>query len=299
VSFARPALLAGLALIPVLLALYVRSERRPANFAPARLMPSIVPSRAGWRRHAAIVGYGGALAVLLVALAKPQTTVAVARPDSRVVVVTDRSGSMRATDVKPTRLAAAKRAAGTFLDALPASARVGAVVFNTKAEVLQSPTRDHAAVREALKPVRAKGHTAIGDALKAALGTLKGKGPAAIVLLSDGDSVAGSDPLQVAQTAKQRKIPVFTVALGTPSGTIHGKPAASDPQTLARIAQITGGRSFTAQDADQLDAIYGRVGTEVSTVHRKQEITNLFAGAALALMAMSALVSLRLRGRLV
>src|SRR5262249_23045353 len=111
-SFASPVYLIGLALIPVLVVLYVRGERRPHAFAPAHLLPPGVRRRAGWRRHAAIVGYGVAVAGLLVALAKPQTTIAVPTEQARVMIVTDRSGSMLATDVKPTRLAAAKKAAG-------------------------------------------------------------------------------------------------------------------------------------------------------------------------------------------
>jgi Ca-activated chloride channel homolog len=299
VSFARPALLAGLVLLPVLVALYVRWERRTRPFAPAALMPSVVRARSGWRRHVAVVGYGAALTALLVSLAQPQATVAVPRPESRVVVVTDRSGSMRATDIGPTRLAAAKSAAGTFLRAVPSSVRVGAVVFNTKAEVLQSPTRDHDAVREALEPVRAVGRTAIGDALHTGLDTVRGRAPAAILLLSDGDSVRGRDPLDVAEEAKRRGVPVFTVALGTPNGTINGKPALADPETLREIARTSGGRAYTAENADQLNAVYERLGSTVATEKRKEEVTYLFAGGALVLMTLSALTSIRLRGRLV
>jgi Ca-activated chloride channel family protein len=298
VSFASPTFLVGLALIPIALYLYVRSERRPQTFAPANVLPSAAPRRAGWRRHAAILGYGVALAALLVALAKPHATVAVPTEQARVMIVTDRSGSMLAEDVAPNRLAAAKKAAGTFLDAVPDAVRVGAVAFNQKAEVLQSPTRDHDAVREALQGVKAAGTTATGDAIKAALGNLTGDAPAAIVLLSDGKSVRGSDPLEAAQAAKDRKIPIYTVALGTAGGTIDGgKPVPPDPETLAQIAQTTGGRAFTAADVTQLDQVYERLGSQVATEKRKLEVTNLFAGGALALMLISALSSIRLFGR--
>jgi Ca-activated chloride channel homolog len=299
VSFAAPAFLAGLALVPVLLFLYVRSERRPHAFAPPALMPSVVRHRAGWRRHAAIAGYGAALTALLVALAKPQATVAVPTEQARVMIVTDRSGSMLAQDIAPNRLAAAKKAAGTFLDAVPDQVRVGAIAFNQKAEVLQSPTRDHDAVREALQAVKAAGTTATGDAITTALRGITGKAPAAIVLLSDGKSVRGRDPVAAAQDAKARKIPIYTVALGTANGTINGGQAVPpDPQTLARIAQLTGGRSFTAKDVTSLDQVYERLGSQVATEKRKLEVTNLFAGGALALMVLSALSSIRFLGRL-
>ncbi len=299
-SFQSPAFLVGLALIPLLVTLYVRTERRPQTFAPAKLLPSVAPNRAGWRRHAAVAGYGAALVALLVALAKPQATVARPTEQARVVVVTDRSGSMLAKDVAPNRLAAAKKAAGTFLDAVPDEVRVGAVAFNQRAEVLQSPTRDHDAVREALQSVRAAGTTATGDAIKAALQSIKGNAPAAIVLLSDGKSVRGSDPVQAAQDAKRRKIPIYTVALGTANGTIDGgRPVPPDPQTLARIAQVTGGRAFAAGDVDALDQVYERLGSQVATEQRKVEVTSAFAGGALLLMALSALSSIRWVGRLV
>jgi Ca-activated chloride channel family protein len=298
-SFASPLYLLGLALIPVALAIYVRSERRPQAFAPKNLLPSVAPRRAGWRRHAAIVGYGVAVAALLVSLAKPQATIAVPTEQARVMIVTDRSGSMLADDVSPNRLAAAKKAGATFLDAVPDKVKVGAVAFNQTAEVLQSPTRDHDAVREALQSVKAAGSTATGDAITAALKSVQGKAPAAIVLLSDGKSVRGSDPLEAAQTAKQRKIPIYTVALGTASGTIDdGVPVPPDPETLGQIAKLTGGKAFTAGDLRSLDQVYKRLGSQVATEKRKLEVTNLFAGGALALMALSALSSIGMSGRL-
>jgi Ca-activated chloride channel family protein len=261
-------------------------------------MPSVAPRRAGWRRHAAIVGYGVAVAALLVSLAKPQATIAVPTEQARVMIVTDRSGSMLADDVSPNRLAAAKNAAAAFLDAIPDKVKVGAVAFNQNAEVLQSPTRDHDAVREALQSVKAAGSTATGDAITAALKSLKGKAPAAIVLLSDGKSVRGSDPLDAALAAKQRKIPIYTVALGTANGTINGgQRVPPDPETLAAIARTTGGRAFTARDVDALDQVYKRLGSQVATEKKKLEVTSLFAGGALALMALSALSSIRMFGR--
>ena len=297
-SFASPAFLVGLALIPVLVVLYARAERRPQSFAPAKLLPSVVPARPGWRRHASIAGYAVALAVLLIALAKPQATVAVPTEQARVMIVTDHSGSMQATDVAPNRLAAAKKAAGTFLDALPGQVRVGAIAFNQKADVLQSPTRDHDAVREAIAGIRPAGTTATGDAIKTALATITGKAPAAIVLLSDGKSVRGSDPLAAARAAKARKIPIYTVALGTANGTINGgQPVPPDPKTLADIARITGGSAFTAKDLKALDQVYKRLGSQVATKKQKREVTSLFAGGALALMLLSALSSIRMFGR--
>src|SRR3954451_6924879 len=118
-SFASPLYLVGLALIPLALVLYVRSERRPQAFAPANLLPSVAPRRAGWRRHVAIAGYGVAVAAVLLSLAKPQATIAVPTEQARVMIVTDRSGSMLADDVSPNRLPGAQKGAPPLLHASP------------------------------------------------------------------------------------------------------------------------------------------------------------------------------------
>src|SRR3954468_5728939 len=146
-SFASPFLLAGLALVPLLVALYVRSERGRPAFAAPPLMDAGAPRRPRWRRHVPVAVLGLAVAGLIVALARPQVTVAVPVEQATVVIATDRWGSMLAKDVAPSRLVAARRAAGTFLDKVPADVRVGAIAFNHKPTVLQTPTRDHEAVR--------------------------------------------------------------------------------------------------------------------------------------------------------
>ena len=319
-SFANPFLLAGLALVPLLFVLYVRAERRRARrsaaFAAPHLMDAVAPRRPRWRRHVPVAVLGLAVAGLIVALARPQVTVAVPVEQATVVITTDRSGSMLAKDVAPSRLVAARRAAGTFLDKVPDDVRVGAVAFNHKPTVLQTPTRDHAAVREALAGVKAAGSTATGDALAAALRTIresrnpraKKQPPAAIVLLSDGKSVRGRDALAVAEEARKAKIPVYTVALGTATGTIESKrpdgttastPVPPDPATLKQVAERTGGKAFAIDDAAQLAQVYERLGSELATEKQEKEMTNLFAGGALLLMFGGVAGSIRWFGRLV
>ena len=315
-SFASPLLLAGLALVPLLVALYVRSERRRPAFAAPQLMDAVAPRRPRWRRHVPVAVLGLAVAGLIVALARPQVTVAVPVEQATVVIATDRSGSMLAKDVAPRRIVAARRAAGTFLDKVPGDVRVGAIAFNHKPTVLQTPTRDHEAVREALAGVKAAGSTATGDALAAALRTIREsrapqaskQPPAAIVLLSDGKSVRGRDALAVAEEARKAKIPVYTVALGTATGTIESRradgttavtPVPPDTETLKQIAERTGGKAFAIDDAKQLSEVYERLGSELATEKRKKEMTSLFAGGALFLMFGGVAGSLRWFGRLV
>ncbi len=319
-SFGAPLALLGLVAIPLLLALYVRSERagrraRAAYVAPA-LLPALTPRRPGWRRHAPLAGYALALAALVVAIARPETTRAVAVEQATVVVATDRSGSMLAKDVSPDRLTAARNAAEAFVDAVPDDVRVGAIAFNHEPTVLQSPTRDHEAVAAALRTVKAAGSTATGDALASALRLIATsktpgqdeKAPAAIVLLSDGKSVRGEDALTVAARAAAAKIPVYTVALGTATGTIAGKTESGaattravppDPATLRQIAERTGGKAFEIQDAKELEQVYEQLGSQLATEERPQEVTGLVAGGALLALLGAIAASLSWFGRIV
>ncbi|HVL97214.1 MAG TPA: VWA domain-containing protein [Solirubrobacteraceae bacterium] len=316
-SFETPLVLVALVALPVAAWAYVRAERgRRAAFAPPALMASVLPQRPGWRRHAPVALYALAAAVLIVAVARPQVMATVAVEQATVVVVTDRSGSMLARDVAPNRLVAARRAASAFLDALPEKVRVGAVAFNHTAQVIQSPTSDREAVREALSNVDAAGSTATGDAIQSALALIRGSRrpgaakppPAAIVLLSDGKSVRGSDPVVAAQAAREARVPIYTVALGTPGGTIESRrrdgsvrtvPVPPDPQTLREVAERSGGRTFAVADSEKLAQIYEDLGSQVATEKRPRELTGTVAGGALLLMALAALASLRWFGRVI
>ena len=296
-SFQSPLLLLALALIPLGLAAYLVAERRrrraAAAFAAPGVMPSVAPRRPGWRRHAPPALYAVAMTALIVALARPQASVAVPVEQATIVLATDHSGSMQATDVAPSRLVAARAAGEAFLDQVPDDVRVGAVAFDHRARAVAAPTTDRAAVRDALrKALRPSGGTATGDALTSALG-LAARGdagkrpPAAVVLLSDGASTHGRPPLPVADRARALGVPVYTVALGTAQGTIEvtgadgatrRQPVPPDTATLAQIAERSGGEAFTAADGDALSAVYERLGSEVATREEPREITAGFAG---------------------
>jgi Ca-activated chloride channel family protein len=300
VSFQSPWLLAGLALIPLLCVAYVLTERRrrraAAAFASPRVAVSAVPRSPGWRRHLPLGLAGLATAALIAALARPQVSVAVPAEQATIVLAMDHSGSMMATDVAPSRLAAATEAGEAFLDEVPERVRVGGVVFNHRAQAVSSPTTDRAEVRSALEAAMTpSGGTATGDALATSLAMIKAqKAPGAIVLLSDGKATHGQDPLPIADQAKQAGVPVYTVALGTASGTLpNGDAVPPDVDTLRQIAERSGGEAFTADQADALSAVYEQLGSEVATKTEQREVTSAFAGGAAILLLLGGGLSLR------
>jgi Ca-activated chloride channel family protein len=318
-TFEQPILLLALLALPLVVVLYARWERRGARgreaFAAPALMPAVAPRRAGWRRHAPPALYALALAALVIALARPQATVAVPNEEATVILATDYSGSMEATDVKPSRLAAAQRAADRFLERVPKAVRVGAVAFNHRARLVQSPTTDREALRQALGNLRPSGGTATGDALDLALRAARRPAkrgqkppPAAIVLLSDGKSVRGEDPLTIARRAARAKVPVYTVALGTDAGTItvpipgdsgrtRTERVPPDRDSLRRIAEVAKGRYYAAAGQEELDAVYERLGSQITKHDERREVTAAAAGGALLLVLAAASLSLRWFGR--
>jgi Ca-activated chloride channel family protein len=256
-----------------------------------------------------------AIALLVIAVAKPQRTVAVPVEHASIMLATDVSGSMTATDVKPTRLAAAKQAARRFVEQVPKRVNVGVMAFNDIASVLQSPTSDRDAVKAAINGMGSSGGTATGNAIATATTVLqrqpgvKGKRPpAAIVLLSDGASTRGRDPVAAAQTARKLHIPVYTVALGTQNGTITvprrgggtvTQRVPPDPVALRQIARAAGGQTFTAQTASGLSEVYKKLGSQLGHRNEKRQITNVFAGAAAVLLLAGLGMSLGWFGRLI
>jgi Ca-activated chloride channel family protein len=250
----------------------------------------------------------GLLAVALIglALARPHIPYQQSVGQASVMLVTDHSGSMAATDVSPTRLAAAEAAADRFISGLPSSVKLGAVAFGSSPDAVQSPVTDHSAARQVIDGQTADGATDTGDALALALqllhGNVKNHPPSAIVLLSDGAANTGTDAVTVARQAHSQGIPIDTVALGTPNGELPGPdpftpPTAvpPDPQLMAQIASASGGRTFTAQSSDELSSIYTGLAKELGSVPRQRDITWWFALAAAAALLVLAAVAVQNR----
>jgi Ca-activated chloride channel homolog len=320
-EFAAPLLLLGLALVPLALAAYVLAQRRRRRYAVRYTNVDVLASvaaRAGWTRHLPALLALLALAALLVAIARPERTVAAQRREANIVLVTDTSGSMLAKDVKPDRLTAAKNAGHALADKLPRDFRLGLISFGTRVSQLVEPTTDKARVKVGVDQLKFSGKTAMGDGLALGLDAartpvtdpdtgLPQRLPAAIVLLSDGANSAGRDPITVAERAKRLKIPVYTVALGTQSGylehtakdgTVTREPVPPDIQTLQEIARETGGRFYQAADAQRLTDIYRGLGTRFSTKREKQEVTAAFAGGGFVLLLAGMAAAMARGGRL-
>jgi len=331
VSFASPWFLLALLIVPATLALALWLERRRARYAVAftnlELLASVAGTRRSWRRWAPLALFLLALAAASTALARPKATVSVPANRATVVLLVDVSGSMRAADVKPTRLGAAQKAMASFADSVPTRVKVGLVSFSTGPNLLVIPTIDRTLLHEGIDLLSPEAGTAIGDGLGLAVQTVKasvgdaprskdGKIPGAIVLLSDGAQTRGDlTPLQGADLARTAGIRVFTVALGTNNGTLDpgafgfgfggggagGQgfsrrfPVRPDPVTLAAIARETDGKTYRAQSASKVREIYKQLGASIAHKAAKREVSSWFAGGA-ALLLLLSLGTARLTG---
>jgi Ca-activated chloride channel family protein len=291
-SFRWPELLWAVLLVPLVLLLWMRGERRrgqrAAVFGNPALLPNMVTARPGWRRVLPVILYLLAATVLLLALARPEATAQVPREQATIMLVVDTSGSMRNPDVPPSRIEAASEAANAFLDQLPDPVRVGLVTFAATPAVETVPTTDRTPIRTALAAPQLRGGTAIGDALVRALQASRPPGPeteepppTAILLLSDGGSRSGIPPLAAAQQAQEAGIPVYTV-------TIAPQPSAE----LAQVAEISGGQAFAAPTGEQLTTVYRDLGSRLAYVEEKRELTSWFMGGAAVFLLLGAAASI-------
>jgi Ca-activated chloride channel family protein len=312
-SFSSPLWLLAAALVPVALLIYARARRRDKSYVVRfTAVPTVALASAdgrAWQRHLPAAFAVAAIAALAFALARPHLSYSAAANEASVMLVIDHSGSMSSTDVAPTRLQAVQRAANTFIDQLPTGAKVGVIGFGTSPDIVQQPSVNHNAARTAVSAETANGSTATGNALALALQLLRGTDPkhppSAIVLLSDGAANAGLNPVTEAQQAKQDRIPIFTVALGTPGGTLANPdpfgppvPVPPDPQLMRQIAAASGAQSYDVQNADLLNSIYKHLGAQLGSVTRKHEVTAEFAAGGLILLLLAAVASVRWTGRL-
>jgi Ca-activated chloride channel homolog len=328
-TFRSPWMLGLLPLVPIMVAAYVSSTRRKARRAAALadqgLVATASASRMRIRRHVPFGLFAAALALLLVGTARPMTTVETPRREGTVILAMDVSNSMRADDVKPSRLEAAKIAARAFVQRQPDAVRIGVVAFGDGAVVVQTPTNAHVDVIKALDRLTTQGGTSLGQALVTSLSAIAGKpvtidpealasdsaqvdigyfGSATVVLLSDGEETGRPDPVDMAEVASVAGVRVHTIGVGTPAGTVlqvdgFSVATALDAELLEEVASITDGTYHEGNDAAGLAAISRTIDLRFKLVSEHTEVTGLFSAGGAVLLLAGALLSVLWFGRVV
>ena len=322
-TFLWPHLLWLLAALPLLVALYLILMKRRKKLALRYSSLSIVKEAVGGanvKRHIPPAVFLAAIAGMLLAGARPAAIVTLPSQHETVILAMDVSGSMRAADVKPNRLAAAQAAAKAFIEETPASTRIGIVAFGGSAALVQAPTRSRTDAIAAIEQFQLQHATAVGSGILVSLKALfpeaefdpfnfrPGRanaaaggsapvkpgsyGSAAVILLTDGQTTTGPDPVEAARVAAARGVRVFTVGVGTPEGEILTGEGWSirvrlDEDALRQIAELTSGEYFYAGTAADLKQVYEALNSKLVMEKKETEITALFAvaGALLALLA--------------
>jgi len=340
VTWLWPEMLWLLLLVPAVVAAYLillkRKQKSALRYASLAVMKDALGAGYRLRRHLPPLMFLGAFTLMILAIARPAAVVTLPSQHETVILSMDVSGSMRATDVKPSRIAAAQDAARAFVSEQPKSTRIGVVSFAATASVVQSPTHSREDILAAIERFQLQRGTAVGSGILVALKMifpdaefdLRASNPraqptkaspldptkaadkgdaktvpagsyssAAIILLTDGQTTTGPDPIESARIAADRGVRVYTVGIGTQSGETIGAEGWSmrvrlDEQALKNIANITQGEYFYAGTATDLQKIYKNLNTKLFFEQRETEISALFAAAAAVLALVSGLLSL-------
>ena len=327
-SFIWPVMLLSVLAVPLFILLYLRMQRRRRRLAAryGSLGLVLVAGREpGWRRHVPVALFLVGLAILLVALARPQAVVSLPRLEGIVMLTFDVSGSMAADDLKPTRMEAAKEAARAFVQSQPPSVQIGVVAFSDSGFTVQVPTNDQGAVLATIDRLKPERGTSLGNGVLVSLEAIAAaqagdtssyytnltltpaptptplpKGTytsAAIVLLTDGENTTSPDPIEAAQAAADRGVRIHTVGIGSADGSIlkiegYSIRSQLDEDMLQRISQITGGAYYNAESEQELRTIYTNLNPQVVIKPEEMEITSVLAGLSIVVMLIGAALSL-------
>jgi len=328
-------LLAIPALIGAYILLLRRKKKQVLRYASLGMVRDAMGAGQRFRRHGPPLLFLLALTALVVAVARPTATLTLPSQHETIILAMDVSGSMRAADVEPNRIGAAQAAARAFVADQPASARIGVVSFAATASVVQPPTRNRDDILAAIDRFQLQRGTAVGSGILVSLKTifpdvefdLRGSNPrddprgvpldkagasgkaapktvppgsytsAAIILLSDGQTTTGPNPIEAARMAADRGVRIYTVGIGTPNGEILGSEGWSmrvrlDEESLKTIANVTHGEYFYASNAMDLKKVYESLNTRLALETRQTEITALLAAAAAVITLLAAFLSM-------
>jgi Ca-activated chloride channel family protein len=348
-----PGFLLLLGLIPLLIAAYVwvlrRRQRSAVRYSSLSLLREALPQHSRWRRHVPAALFLLALFSLVIAMSRPVTIVSVPVGRVTVMLAIDVSRSMCATDIKPNRLLAAKAAAQSFIERQSSTTQIGVVAFAGFAELIQPPTFDREVLQDAVDSLLTGRRTAIGSGILEALDAIAeidpniapsetgastdvkptpvprgAYAPHIIVLLTDGVSNAGPQPLDAAQQAADRGIRVYTIGFGTADNTElpscfpgrepdpqfggggsfgggqfgggqFGGPGfrrGIDEETLKQVSDLTGGEYFSAESAGELNNVFQNLPVYLISGHETTEISVIFAALGALLAALAIMLSL-------
>jgi Ca-activated chloride channel family protein len=328
-TFIWPIMLYSLLCVPVLIFIYTRLQlkrkqvaRRYAGFGFAQTGTG---RPLGVRRHIPALLFLTGLTVLFIAMARPEAVVNLPRVEGVVMLAFDVSGSMAAEDIPPTRIEAAKAAARAFVERQPVTIQVGVIAFSDSGFTVQPPTNEKESVLAAIERLKPERGTSIGNGILMSLTTIEGRtrqdppslytnltpaptatptpvpegafSHAVIVLLTDGENTVNPDPLAAAQLAAERGVRIYTVGVGSPTGTtlhVNGFTIHTqlDEALLQQISIMTDGEYFNAQSEADLHEIYDNLERQLVIRPEKTEITSLLAGASILLFLIGGLYSL-------
>ncbi|MEJ2304131.1 MAG: VWA domain-containing protein [Anaerolineales bacterium] len=325
-TFIWPTLLLLLLVVPLLIGLYIRMQLRrrqiAANLGSLGFMQAAEGGQLGWRRHIPQAIFLVGLAIMVVALARPETVVSLPRREGTVILAFDVSGSMAAEDMQPTRMEAAKAAARDFVQRQPTSVQIGVVAFSDGGIAVQAPTNDQEAILASIERLAPQRGTSIGHGILASLNEIAvnagedvgspgdptpmptptpvPKGtymPAVIVLLTDGENTQSPDPLAAAQAAADRGVRIYTIGIGSTTGItlqVNGFTVVTqlDEAMLQQISQLTDGAYFKAESEEDLHNIYDNLEPQLVTRPEKTEVTSIFAGVSILMLLFGGTFSL-------
>jgi Ca-activated chloride channel family protein len=328
-SFIWPGMLLTLLMIPALVVIYLRIQRRRRQlsdrFGGLSLAHAAREHPLNRRRHIPTVLFIAGLAVLMLAMARPQAVVSLPKVEGTVILAFDVSGSMAADDMQPTRMEAAKTAAQEFIKSQPISVQIGVVAFSDSGFSVQAPTNDQSAILAAINRLAPERGTSLANGIQVALNTIAAANAvpaprfysnatpqptptptpvpqgtyssAVMVLFTDGENNENPNPLEAAQAAADRGVRIYTVGLGSPAGTtlhVNGFTVHTqlNEDLLRQISQISGGAYYNAQSEEDLAKIYDNITSQLVIKPEKTEITSILAGAGILALLIAGAFSL-------
>ncbi len=327
-----PWMLLALLLVPLLLSLYLRLQRwrraAAAELGPLALLQDRRGQDVGRRRHVPPVLYLAGLTFLLFGMARPEMPISLPRVEGTVILAFDVSNSMLASDLEPSRIEAAKEAARLFVENQPSTIRVGVVAFSNGGLIVQQPTEIQADVLAAIDRITPQGGTSVGQGIFTSLNAIAGApigldvaplgeeglpaelppieiedySSAVIVLLTDGENLSATDPLEVAQLAAEAGVRIYPVGIGSAEGAVLEVDGFSvltqlNEQMLQEIASVTNGAYYQAGDAETLREIYRTIDLQLTVEGEQTEITSLLAGLGALFFLLGAALSMAWFGR--